>query len=197
MKQCSNCGHGIKEGDAFCPECGTTVAGNGEGTQTDSTTATNSRGTLLLSVCSIVLLVAAVVFLVLWQNGINRIDQLTTDVERLDAEYSALELTYEELSAVFPPRDFDSVEELQNWLANDTTDSLPPASTIEEQYSRGLKMQLAALNDGFIISIDQEYINEYFFFILGIAVIDGNTWVWQIDTDEIYQPIGWGPVTRE
>lgn len=132
-----------------------------------------------------------------YETVVDEKTALTAQVSELTSQLGTLQEQYDEIASVFPPRDFSTVAELEAWLAQDSTDTLAPASTIEEQYSLGLKMQLAALTDGYIISIDQEYINEYFFFILAIAVVDGDTWVWEIDTDEIYQPIGWGKVTRE
>ena len=80
--------------------------------------------------------------------------------------------------------------------SNQKKDQPSEVFNIEDQYSKGLRQQMAALEDGFIMSVDQEFVTDAFFFILGIAVIDGEIWVWDIDSDEPYQPIGWGKVNR-
>lgn len=126
----------------------------------------------------------------------SQVADLNSQITNLSDQISTLQTNYEQISKVFPPRDFSSLQELKDWVAKDKTDLLPAPSTIEELYSRGLAMQLAALKDGFIISIDQEFITDTFFFIFGIAVVNNEIWVWDIEDDDLYQPIGWGKVTR-
>ncbi|MEL7562558.1 hypothetical protein [Dehalogenimonas sp. 4OHTPN] len=126
----------------------------------------------------------------------SQVADLNSQITNLSGQVSTLQTNYEKISKVFPPRDFTSLQELKDWVAKDKTDQQPAPATIEELYSRGLKMQLAALNDGFIISIDQEFVTDAFFFIFGIAVVNNEIWVWDIEDDDLYQPIGWGTVTR-
>ncbi|MEN8613684.1 hypothetical protein ABFB09_00165 [Dehalogenimonas sp. THU2] len=131
-----------------------------------------------------------------YQLALDENTTLNAQNSDLSAQLDAMRAQYEDIAKVFPPRDFGSLQELNEWLSKDNTNETPTAANIEDQYSKGLQQQLAALKDGFIISVDQEYINEFFSFVLGIAVIDGELWVWDIDTDEPYQPIGWGKVSR-
>jgi hypothetical protein len=47
-----------------------------------------------------------------------------------------------------------------------------------------LSSQTAALKNGYIISVDQEVINEQFHFVFCAKVIGGQVWVWDIETDQ-------------
>jgi outer membrane murein-binding lipoprotein Lpp len=126
----------------------------------------------------------------------SQVSDLNGQVADLNAQVTQLQGKYDQIAKLYPPRDFATLQELKDWLAKDKTDTLSPAATIEIQYSRGLSQQLAALKDGFIMSVDQEFVTDEFFFIFGIAVINGDLWLWDIDTDDPYEPIGWGKVSR-
>jgi outer membrane murein-binding lipoprotein Lpp len=126
----------------------------------------------------------------------SQVADLNGQVSNLNAQVTDLQGKYDKIAKVYPPRDFATLQELKDWLTKDPTNALSPAATIEIQYSRGLAQQFAALKDGFIISIDQEFVNDAFFFIFGTTIINGEMWVWDIKTDEPYQPIGFGQVTR-
>ena len=45
------------------------------------------------------------------------------------------------------------------------------------------------------MSVDQEVINDQIYSVFGTTVIGGQVWVWDIETDDPYQPIGFGTVT--
>ena len=131
-----------------------------------------------------------------YQLALDENAALSSQVSDLNNQLAAKQSQYDQVAKLYPPRDFATLKELTDWLAKDKTNTLPPATTIEEVYSRGLAQQLAALKDGLIISIDQEFVTDDFFFIFGIAVIGGDIWLWDIETDDPYQPIGWGKVSR-
>ncbi len=131
-----------------------------------------------------------------YQLALDENAALTNQVADLQGQLTTAQSQYAEIAKVYPPRDFATLAELSAWLAKDKTDTLAPATTIEGTYSQALAMQLAALKDGFIISVDQEFVTDDFFFVFGIAIIGGDIWLWDIETDEPYQPIGWGKVSR-
>ena len=131
-----------------------------------------------------------------YQTALDENTALTSQVADLQSQLAAIQSKYDQLAKLYPPRDFATMKELTDWLAKDKTNTLAPVATIEETYSRGLAQQLAALKDGFIISIDQEFVTDDFFYIFGIAIIGGDIWLWDIETDDPYQPIGWGKVNR-
>ena len=126
----------------------------------------------------------------------NQVADLNSQLANLGTQVSDLQGRYNLMAKIFPPRDFASLQQLKDWLSKDKTSELPAAATIEESYSRGLAQQMAALKDGLIMSVDQEFVTDAFFFVFGIAVIDGDIWLWDIETDDPYEPIGWGKVSR-
>jgi len=131
-----------------------------------------------------------------YQKALDDNAALTSQVADLNGEISTLQTQIDQFSKVYPPRDFASLQELKDWLAKDKTNEMAPAATIEEVYSRALKQQLAALKEGLIMSVDQEFVTDNFFYVFGIAIISGDIWVWDVETDEPYEPIGWDKVSR-
>ncbi len=124
----------------------------------------------------------------------GQVADLNTQLDNLSDQLSDLQKRYSDF--VYPPRDFKSTSELIEWLAKDKTNTLPTAQSFEEMYSRGLSQQLAALKAGFIISVDQDYRFVDYFFVMGVAVINGEIWIWDMDTDEPRQPTGFDKVSR-
>ena len=101
----------------------------------------------------------------------------------LDAANAALA----SVNAVFPPRNFSSSAELENWLLSTGSSLQPPATTWEEWYSKALQLQVDALADGFIISVDYDYFFDgvdEFFSVWNIAVINGVIWFWDPESVE-------------
>jgi outer membrane murein-binding lipoprotein Lpp len=131
-----------------------------------------------------------------YQKALDDNVVLTTQVTDLNAQITTLKTQIDQFSKVYPPRDFATLAELTAWLAKDKTNELPTAASFEELYSRGLAQQLAALRDGYIISVDQDYRFENFFFVMGAAIVNGNIWIWDVDTDTPRQPIGFDKVSR-
>ncbi len=93
------------------------------------------------------------------------------------------------LNAVFPPRNFSSSSELENWLISNGSSLQPPATSWEEWYSKALQIQADALADGFIVSVDYDYYYDEVgeFYVWNIAIIDGSIWYWDPETDEPFE----------
>ena len=142
-------------------------------------------------------LVTLGVLLVLLLVSRSDYEALQQENESLEANYAQLDNNYitvnnelAEIRKVHPPRDFSSLEELQNWLLSNDVSELPPASTVEQLYSKGLTIQEDALKDGYIISVDFEVPYPFMYFVYGVAIIDGNIWLWEVETDEPWKAEG-------
>ena len=129
-------------------------------------------------------------------------EALQAENEVLQADYDELKANYEatnsELAAikeVYPPRDFSSLSELQDWLwANDVSER-STTEFADAWYRKALEMQEDALKDGYIISADYDYDEETDdYAIYCVAIIDGDIWWWDPETDEPYQDESFGKV---
>jgi chaperonin cofactor prefoldin len=113
-------------------------------------------------------------------------EAINVDYDTLNADYEAIDEELAEIKEVYPPRDFPSMRELEDWLrANDVSDE-PPATFAEGVYSKALRIQEDALNDGYIVSAWIDYYPEtQEFYINCTAVADGYVWMWDPETDEL------------
>jgi len=112
-------------------------------------------------------------------------DTLNVDYEMLNADYEAVNQELADIREVYPPRDFSSLSELQDWLLENDVSDRPPTTTAEALYSKALEIQEDAFNDGYIVSawIDYYYETELFY-VNCTAVVDGYVWMWDPETDE-------------
>ncbi len=110
---------------------------------------------------------------------------LQADYDELNTEYEAVQNALAEVEAVYPPKDFSSLSELQNWLLTNDVSERPLATIAENLYSKALEMQEDALKDGYIVSAWIDYYPDTEeFYINCTAVVDGNVWIWNPETDE-------------
>ena len=129
----------------------------------------------------------------------SKYEDLQAERDAALSQLATLQAGYDALVAVYPPRDFSSVEELENWLLeNDVSEQPPPdIFDVEQMYSRALQIQADALKDGYIVSVDIDVISFDLAYIACVAIIDGDFWWWYPETDELSQYTGLGKVTRE
>jgi hypothetical protein len=139
-----------------------------------------------------------VVGLVVVLSMSSQLAQAQSDKNQLQSDLDTANADLADIQAVFPPRNFSSSTELEDWLQSNSISLQPPATTYEEWYSKALQRQADALADGFIISVDYDYffddVNEYFS-VWNIAVIDGIIWFWDPETDipledNLLEPLG-------
>ncbi len=120
----------------------------------------------------------------------SQLAQAQTDKSQLQTDLDTANAELADINAVFPPRDFSSSSELENWLLSNGVSLQPPATTWEEWYSKALQIQADALADGFIVSVDYDYYYDEageFFYVWNIAVINGVIWFWDPESDEAFQ----------
>lgn len=130
------------------------------------------------------------------------------EVENLQSEYDQLDARYEELNAdyqtandeltqirsTFPPRDFDSLTELREWLEGNDVSEKPTTLYAEDWYGRALELQEDALMDGYVISVDYDAAEEGMITIWCTAIVGGRLFYWDPETDDVMEEFGLGTV---
>jgi len=114
-------------------------------------------------------------------------DELTKENASLQEELSTLKTLY-------PPHDYTSLSELQEWLAQNEVSERDDVTSGERWYSKALEIQEDALMDGYIISVDYDDDEEGNTSVFCVAIIDGDIWYWDPETDEPMQDDTWGKV---
>jgi len=119
---------------------------------------------------------------------------LQGDLAALQTEYDSTQAELADIKQLYPPRDFTSEQELREWLANNDVSEQPAATTVEEMYAKGLAIQEIAAKDGYLISVDFEVPYSFYYFVYCVAIIDGEIWLWEVETDELFKAESWGKV---
>ena len=121
-------------------------------------------------------------------------NNLEADLAGLQTAYDSTQAELADLKQLYPPRDFTSEQELREWLASNDVSEQPAATTVEEMYAKGLAIQEAAARDGYLISVDFEVPYEFFYFVYCVTIIDGEIWLWEVETDEPFKAQNWDKV---
>ena len=124
----------------------------------------------------------------------NKIASLNSQLAQTQSSLDTVQAEYDAINEVFPPHDFASLAELVEWLAANDVSEQPAATTIEELYHKGLLIQEAAARDGYLISVDFEVPYPFFWFVYCVAIIDGEIWLWEAETDEPFKAQNWDKV---
>ena len=119
---------------------------------------------------------------------------LQDDLAALQTVHDSTQAELADIKQLYPPRDFSSEQELREWLANNDVSEQAEATTVEEMYAKGLAVQEAAAKDGYLISVDFEVPYEFFYFVYCVAIIDGEIWLWEVETDELFKAQNWDRV---
>ena len=92
-------------------------------------------------------------------------------------------------------RDFYTYDEFKQWLqANDVSEQ-PVCDYASEWYSKALQIQEDALKEGYVISANYYYdSNTDTYIIYCVAIIDGDIWCWDPETDQPYADYSLGKV---
>jgi hypothetical protein len=149
------------------------------------------------------LLLVASLAIVLVLLFVSRADynDLEADLANLQDDFSSLWIEYDstkaeltDLKQFYPPQDFASEQDLREWLADNDVSEQPEATTVEELYTKGLAVQEAAAKDGYLISVDFEVPYEFYYFVYCVAIIDGDIWLWEVETDDPFKVDNWAKV---
>lgn len=121
-------------------------------------------------------------------------ESLEADHKKLDAEKQVVSKELVDLKKVYPLKDFSSLRELQEWLTKNDVSKRPETTTAEAWYSKALEIQEDAMKDGYLISVDEDSDDEGDASVYNVAIINGDIWYWDPETDEPIHDTSWGKV---
>jgi hypothetical protein len=98
------------------------------------------------------------------------------------------------LKEVYPLHDFSSLNELQEWLAENDVSEREDVTVAERWISKALEIQEDAARDGYLVSMDYDEDEDGMVSVFCITIIDGNIWWWDPETDEPFQDYTFGKV---
>jgi hypothetical protein len=111
------------------------------------------------------------------------------------AEYEALEAELNGIKEVYPPRDFDSLSELENWLSNNDISEEPITEYADDWFRKALRIQEDAFEDGYIISADYDLWEDgETASVWCTAIVRGRVFFWNPETDEVTEEMFFGTV---
>ncbi len=122
-------------------------------------------------------------------------DELSAEYDELSAEYEVVESELARIKDVYPPRDFPSLTDLKDWLAENDVSEKPDTTYAEDWYGRALEVQEDAVADGYLISADYDYSEaDESYSVWCIAIINGKIFYWDPETDEVFEDYALGTV---
>jgi len=108
-----------------------------------------------------------------------------SDLAAVQGDYEAASTELAQIKEVYPPRDFSSAKELQDWLAENDVSERSASQYVETLYGKALQIQEDAVKGGYIISANVYYDeSDSLYYVSCVAVIDGELWVWSPEDDE-------------
>ncbi|MFC1984555.1 hypothetical protein ACFLU0_00875 [Chloroflexota bacterium] len=104
------------------------------------------------------------------------------------ADYEAVQNELAEIKEVYPPKDFSSLSELNDWLLGNDVSEKPASTYGEDWYGRALEVQEDAIRDGYIVSADYDYDDEEgLYFVWCTTIINGRVFYWDPETDDVFE----------
>ena len=120
-------------------------------------------------------------------------DELNDDYDELNDDYGAVEAELAEIKEVFPPKDFSSLSELEEWLLENDVSEKPDTTYADDWYGRALEVQGDALKDGYVVSADYDATEEEAT-VWCTTVINGRIFYWDPEDDEVFEDYSLGTV---
>ena len=115
---------------------------------------------------------------------------LTADLADLQEQHDAATAALAAVNDVFPPRQFATLQELTAWLTGNSVSERLPSIYAEDWYQAGLDLQLDALGDGYLVSVDYDVFDDGSYSIWCTTVIGGTIYYWDPETDDYYEETG-------
>lgn len=106
---------------------------------------------------------------------------LQTEYATLQTEYNTVSEELSDLKKIYPPRDFASVTELEEWVSKHIQ---PPTVDLDGSFRAALKVQEAGIQDGYLISVmfdeDDTNLNSYLLsgWIFNATLVNGYLVYW-------------------
>lgn len=140
-----------------------------------------------------------IIFLLIFMIGTLLLGCGVSQAEHDDllSENTELKSQLATLEGICPPKHFTSSAELREWLRNNPVSEQGPTDIAESLYTKAMEIQQAALEDGYIISVNIDYDEseaEAIYWIACVAVINGEIWSWNPEDDDIVYFQGFGKV---
>ena len=102
------------------------------------------------------------------------------------SEYDAVKNELDTIKGVYPPGEFSSRVELEDWLSKNDVSEKPESTYVDGWLSKALEIQNDALRDGYIVSADYDYYEEDdTYTVFCTTMIDGYVWYWDPNSDEV------------
>ncbi len=125
-----------------------------------------------------------------------------SDLASLQADYDALNVDYQtaseelaQIQEVYPPRDFSSITELDEWLLANDVSERPVTQYADAWYRKALEIQEDALKNGYIVSADYDYnATTKKYMVYCVTIINGRVFYWDPETDEVLEDSAIGTV---
>jgi hypothetical protein len=134
--------------------------------------------------------IASLTTLLLAGCGISK-----TEHEALQSDYDTLEAELDGIKEVYPPVDFSSIAELEDWLSTNNVSEEPITEYADEWYRKALKIQEDALEDGYIVSADYDIWEDgETASVWCVTIIRGRVFFWDPETDDIVEETFFGTV---
>ena len=133
-------------------------------------------------------LILGIAVILLAGCGIPQADYDKLDVEHttLQADYEAVQSELAEIKEVYPPEDFSSLSELNDWLLENDVSGKPITAYGEDWYGRALEVQEDALMDGYIVSADYDYdAEDDSYLVWCTTIINGRVFYWDPETNDV------------
>jgi len=112
---------------------------------------------------------------------------LKMEKESLQTSYNAVSIELADIKKVYPPRSFSSLRELTDWLLTNDVSEKPDTVYAENTLARAYEIQEDALIDGYIISVDYDFLDDGTATIVCAAYINGTIFYWSPDDDITYE----------
>jgi len=115
-------------------------------------------------------------------------EMLNATYQSLQADYTNLQTDYASLQEKCPPRNFNSLTELETWLAANNISEEAKTTYADAWMRKALRLQKDAINDGYIISVDYDYDPvSYAYSVYCTTVIGGKLFYWDPETDDVLE----------
>ena len=122
-------------------------------------------------------------------------EAVSQELADMKSSYEAVSQELADIKDVYPPREFASLSELQEWLLENDVSEKPDTIYAAGWFRKALGIQEEALNDGYIISADYDIVED------GTkaqcfctAIVDGRPFFWDPETDEVFEEYFFGTV---
>lgn len=119
-------------------------------------------------------------------------DALSSSYDELNEDYEAVTDELSQMKQIYPPRDFNSLSELRDWVENNDVSEKPVTQYVEDWYVRSLEIQEDAIKDGYVVSADYDVDEDGLVIAWCTAIAGGRLFYWDPETDVLFEEFALG-----